>query len=156
MSSNNTEPKKFKKTIAKIFLIISIIIFVLVMAINIYFSGQMKIINKCSTAFERNDYKAYSACFVDGESISEEYFQHWQDSIREDFNLTKDENFHIKNELIRRTNVNKMVDNVENSYLVGVYETTYSKDIKEKFEIVYSLELINGKWKIYNIGEFYV
>ena len=43
---------------------------------NAYFSGQMKLIDKCFTAIERDDYESFKSCFSadDRESITEEYF----------------------------------------------------------------------------------
>lgn len=69
-----------KLTIGKIFGIIFCIIAaaaaVILMFAGGYYGGQMKLIDKCFTAIERDDYSSFKSCFSeeDRESITEEYF----------------------------------------------------------------------------------
>lgn len=64
------------KLLGIIFCILAAAGTVLLLCLNIYFGGQMKLIDKCFTAIERDDYSSFKSCFSeeDRESITEEYF----------------------------------------------------------------------------------
>lgn len=66
-----------------IFCIIAAAGTVALLCVNIYFGGQMKLIDKCFTAIERDDYAGFKSCFStdDRENITEEYFSMSKDIL---------------------------------------------------------------------------
>lgn len=66
----------FGKLIGIIFCIIAAAGTVVLLCVNIYFGGQIKTIDKCFTAIERDDYDSFKSCFSadDSEIVTEEYF----------------------------------------------------------------------------------
>lgn len=66
----------FGKLAGIIFCIIAAAAAVVLMFASGYYGGQMKLIDKCFTAIERDDYNSFKTCFSeeDRESITEEYF----------------------------------------------------------------------------------
>lgn len=66
----------FGKLAGIIFCIIAAAAAVVLMFASGYYGGQMKLIDKCFTAIERDDYDSFKSCFSaeDKESITEEYF----------------------------------------------------------------------------------
>jgi len=66
----------FGKLAGTIFCIIATAAAVVLMFASGYYGGQMKLIDKCFTAIERDDYDSFKSCFSeeDRESITEKYF----------------------------------------------------------------------------------
>ncbi len=73
----------FGKLAGIIFCILAAACTVILLCVNIYFGGQMKLIDKCFTAIERDDYEGFKACYSadDRESITEEYFSMSKDIL---------------------------------------------------------------------------
>ncbi len=130
-----------KITIGKLFGIIFCILAaaatVVLLWANIYFGGQMKLIDKYYTALERDDFDGYKACLAEylQENVTEEWFA---DAKNEILILQDNEEVRAKAEFVGR----------ERYYVL--YDLTIYND-SESVKIVdcdLSLTRENGKWVI--------
>lgn len=130
----------FGKLAGTIFCIIATAAAVVLMFANAYYGGQMKLIDKCFTAIERDDYDSFKSCFSaeDRESITEEYFSanKWILSC-----FTDKENNKAAVSFVSREKIDK------NAYTVTFDLTVYNDSEHRTFEntsIYLSRE--KGKW----------
>lgn len=104
---------------------------------NIYYGGQMKLVDKYYTALERDDFEGYKACFAEylQEKITEEKFA---ESKNEILILQDNEDVNAKTKFVRR----------ERYYVI--YNLTVYND-SENVKMVdcrLPLNRENGKWVI--------
>lgn len=132
----------FGKIAGIIFCILAAAGTVLLLCLNIYFGGQMKLVDKCFTAMERDDYESFRACFSadDRESVTEEYFAECR-NILAVFQDNEDNKADVR--FVSREKADERV------YLVTVDLTVYNDNEHMKIENS-SLGLVrdNGKWTL--------
>ncbi|MDE6763744.1 MAG: hypothetical protein K2J73_08710 [Oscillospiraceae bacterium] len=127
----------FGKIAGIIFCILAAAGTVLLLCLNIYFGGQMKLVDKCFTAVERDDYDSFKACFSaeDREKMTELDFYLFRDS----FSFISD--FKTDIEFVSREKTD------ENLYFVTLDLTLYNDNGHLEIEnSSLSLAREKGKW----------
>ncbi|MCM1329763.1 MAG: hypothetical protein NC253_10030 [Ruminococcus sp.] len=106
---------------------------------NIYFGGQMKLVDKYYTALERDDFEGYKACFAEylQEKITEEKFA---ESKNEILILQDNEDVNAKTDFDKREKYNS------NIHIVYYNLTVYNDDESAKRSGSLPMERENGKW----------
>lgn len=128
----------FGKITGIIFCILAAAGTVLLLCLNIYFSGQMKLIDKYYTALERDDFDSYQSCF--DHKVSEDQFADDKASISI---LQDNEKLHAKVDFVRREKYNQYI------HIVYYDLTVYNDDeSEEKSDWWLSMRRENGKWVI--------
>lgn len=113
---------------------------VVLLFVNAYFSGQMKVIDKYYTALERNDFEGYKACF--SYAVTEEEFAKDREKI---LILQDNEKIHAKAEFDKRM----QHDAPDEDYYAVYYDlTVYNDSENVKTGEVLSLLRSNGGWLI--------
>ncbi len=109
---------------------------------NAYYGGQMKLIDKCFTAIERDDYDSFKSCFSaeDRESITEEYFSanKWILSC-----FTDNENNKAAVSFVSRERLDKNAYNV--TFDLTVYNDSESSEV---FRLYFPFMREDGRWVI--------
>lgn len=147
--SKKTENKgNRKKTAAKIFLFISLIAAVFSVSISIYLGGQMKTIEKTSTALERGDFKLYLSCFTPNYGVTEGYFEEQRSAIFSLLDISEDESFRVKYKFAGRKFIS--INRYEIEIKRVVYDNNKSYNYNNE-NLIYAIELQNGKWYITGI-----
>ena len=130
----------FGKLAGIIFCILAAAGTVVLLCLNIYFGGQMKLIDKCFTAIERDDYEGFKSCFLadDRESITEEYFS-LSEEILSVFQDNEDNKAEVK--FVSREKSD------ENLYFVTFNLTVYNDNEHQEIEnSSLALAREKGKW----------
>ena len=113
---------------------------VVLLCLNIYFGGQMKLIDKYFTAIERDDFESYRTCLEGGKDIPdlEEQFSVERDSY---MLLQDNENFRINPKFSGRQKIDG------NIYLLTLDMTIYN-DSESYYDGVLLIPVCreNGKW----------
>lgn len=129
------------KLLGIIFCILAAAGTVVLLFVNAYFGGQMKVIDKFFTALERNDINSFKSCFeeaVRGE-ITEEDLSGFRNII---LVLQDNENIHTKVEFVDRKKV-------ENTHIVNFKLTVYNDEEHKEFDSApMPLKRERGKWVI--------
>lgn len=126
------------KLLGIIFCILAAAGTVLLLCLNIYFSGQMKLIDKYYTALERDDYDSYQSCF--DHKVSEDQFEDDKALISI---LQDNEKLYAKVDFVRREKYNQYI------HIVYYDLTVYNDDeSEEKSDWWTSMRRENGKWII--------
>lgn len=113
---------------------------ILLLFVNAYFGGQMKLIDKYYTALERNDFEGYKACF--SYAVTEEEFAKDREKI---LILQDNEKIHAKAEFDKRM----QHDAPDEDYYAVYYDlTVYNDSENVKTGEVLSLLRSNGGWLI--------
>lgn len=114
---------------------------VVLLFVNAYFSGQMKLIDKFYTAIERDDFEGYKECFHEDMSyITYEDFLFVKDSISV---LQDNEKLHVKVEFVDRQ-----------KYRYNAYHVTFNLTIynDEEYKVLENIRTFmmrdGGKWVI--------
>ena len=132
----------FGKLAGTIFCIIATAAAVVLMFANAYYGGQMKLIDKCFTAIERDDYDSFKSCFSaeDRESIIEEYFSanKWILSC-----FTDNENNKAAVSFVSRERLDKNAYNV--TFDLTVYNDSESSEV---FRLYFPFMREDGRWVI--------
>lgn len=128
------------KLLGIIFCILAAAGTVLLLCLNIYFSGQMKLIDKYYTALERDDFEGYKACF--SYAVTEEEFAKDREKI---LILQDNEKIHAKAEFVRRVRHYAPGDEY---YAVYCDLMVYNDSESEKTDALVSLSRSNGRWVI--------
>lgn len=127
----------FGKLLGIIFCVLASVGTVVLLFVNAYFGGQMKLIDKYYTALERDDFDGYKACLAEylQEDVTEEWFA---ESKKQILILQDNEKVHAKAEFAGR----------ERYYVI--YDLTVYNDSESVKLIRLDLPLIreNGKWYI--------
>lgn len=126
------------KLLGIIFCIIAAAGTVVLLCLNIYFGGQMKLIDKYYTAIERDDFESYRACF--GHEVSEEQFADDKAAVSI---LQDNDKIHAKADFVRREKYNQYIHIVY--YDLTVYNDNESE---KKSDWWLSMKHENGKWII--------
>lgn len=147
----------FGKILGIIFCVLAAAGTVVLLFVNAYFGGQMKLIDKYYTALERDDFEGYKACVVEyvlispspgvttkeavGEKLFE--FEKRQAAALLPYSLPDSVKFHVKASFAERI---KITD----EYAVMVDLTVYDDDYCTTVENV-EMRIVreNGKWLIY-------
>ncbi|MCM1023690.1 MAG: hypothetical protein NC395_06485 [Prevotella sp.] len=142
-----------KLTVGKLFGIIFCILAAAGTAVllwaNIYFGGQMKLIDKLYTALERDDINGFKACFA--EDISEEHFSEFKNAISI---LQDNEELHAKVKFIYRVSLSSNL--ISNSYYVVYSVTIYNdEEHKEIKEQLFPMKREGGKWVLDFYSPYY-
>ncbi len=154
MSENVMLTKKSSKTISKIICIVLLIILIAITALNIFLSGQKKVIDKLAMAFERNDFKMFSECMSsDYKFTNEEFFNNIRSGYYTHLGTDTDENIYLKYELTSIENVpeaTKEFLGCEDEFVIvyNVNQTLYDENYHIKTFGFFILQLESGKWKI--------
>lgn len=135
----------FGKLAGIIFCILAAACTVALLCVNVYFGGQMKVIDKFYTALTRDDFEGYKACFSEflQERITEEDFAGSKDFFIPI--LQDNENNHAKVKFIRR----ERRKSNEQAYEVKYSVTVYNDSEYETETYIIWLERTSGKWLIY-------
>lgn len=104
---------------------------------NIYFGGQMKLIDKYYTALERDNYDSYSVCYPQTLLMNELSFAEEKEDI---LILQDNENIHVKTEFISREKFGN------NMYFVNYKLTVYNDSENVEIEKKLDLSFYRGKW----------
>lgn len=113
---------------------------VVLLFVNAYFGGQMKLIDKYYTALERDDFEGYKACF--SYAVTEEEFAKDREEI---LILQDNEKIHAKAEFDQRVRHYAPGD----EYYAVYYDlTVYNDSESEKTDALVSLFRSNGRWVI--------
>lgn len=130
-----------KLTVGKLFGIIFCILAAAGTAVllwaNIYFGGQMKLVDKYYTALERDDFEGYKACFAEYINIDEKNFEEDKAEIAI---LQDNEKIHAKADFDKREKYNS------NIHIVYYNLTVYNDDESTKRSGSLPMERENGKW----------
>ena len=137
----------FGKLAGIIFCILAAAGTVVLLCVNAYFSGQMKLIDKFFTAIERDDINGFKACFAEDirNDLTEEHFSILKNTISQNTILTlqDNENNHAKVEFVDR----RKIEN--NSYSVTFDLTIYNDEEQKEFDDEsMPLKRERGKWVI--------
>lgn len=136
MSKKITYGKIFGMT----FCILAAVGVVILLCVNVYLSGQMKLIDKYYTALERDDFEGYKACF--SYAVTEEEFVKDREKI---LILQDNEKIHTKAEFVQRVRHYAPGD----EYYAVYYDlTVYNDTESDKTGEVISLFRSNGSWVI--------
>ena len=130
------------KLLGIIFCILAAAGTVALLCLNIYFGGQMKLIDKYYTAIERDDFESYQACFGhDGLHLNlEEQFAADKAAVSI---LHDNDKIHAKADFVRREKYNQYI------HIVYYDLTIYNDDESEKKSDWWlSMKHENGKWII--------
>lgn len=157
--------KKFTigKLLGIIFCIIAAVGTVALLWANIYFGGQMKLIDKFYTAIERDDFEGFKACFseVQQEFITEERFAEWRnntvtvkaipiaaegDNETYSYPIDTDE-YKVKTDFTKRGRLEK------DKYFVTYDRTVYKDTDNDTMEVTSLLARQNGKWVLVHNSE---
>ncbi|MDE6131953.1 MAG: hypothetical protein K2G04_01045 [Oscillospiraceae bacterium] len=130
----------FDKILGLTFCVLAAVGAVLLLFVNAYFGGQMKLIDKYYTALERDDFEGYKACF--SYSVTEEEFAKDREKI---LILQDNEKIHAKAEFVKRV---RHYAPGEEYYVVYYDLTVYNDDESDKTGAVASLSRSNSKWVI--------
>lgn len=131
-----------KLTVGKLLGIIFFIVvagIVLLLFVNAYFDGQMKLIDKHYTALVQDDYDSYRTCYPQPLLMNEISFAEEKEEI---LILQDNENIHVKTEFISREKFGK------DMYFVCYNLTIYNDSESVKIEKVSDLSLYRGKWAL--------
>lgn len=131
----------FGKLLGIIFCILAATGTVVLLCLNIYFGGQMKLIDKFYTAIERDDFDGYKECFhEDMAYITYEDFLFVKDAISI---LQDNEKLHVKVEFVDRQKYRY------NAYHVTFNLTIYNDEEHKVLENIRTLMMRDGgKWVI--------
>ena len=130
-----------KLTVSKLLGIIFFIVaagIVLLLFVNSYFDGQMKLIDKYYTALVQDDYDSYRACYPQPLLMNEVSFAEEKEEI---LILQDNENIHVKTEFISREKYGSM-------YFVYYNLMIYNDSESVEIEKVSDLSLYRGKWAL--------
>ena len=132
----------FGKLLGIIFCVLAAAGTVVLLCLNIYFGGQMRLIDKYYTAIERDDFESYQACF--GHDVLnlnlEEQFADDKAAISI---LQDNDKIHTKADYVRREKYNQYI------HIVYYDLTIYNDDESEKKSDWWlSMKHENGKWII--------
>lgn len=151
------------KLLGIIFCIIAAVGTVALLWTNIYFGGQMKLIDKFYTAIERDDFEGFKACFseVQQEFITEERFAEWRnntvtvkaipiaaegDNETYSYPIDTDE-YKVKTDFTKRGRLEK------DKYFVTYDRTVYKDTDNDTMEVTSLLARQNGKWVLVHNSE---
>lgn len=129
------------KILGIIFCILAAAGTVVLLCVNAYFGGQMKLIDKFFTSIERDDFNSFKACFAEDmrNEITEEHFSGFKSIISI---LQDNEKLHTKVEFVDRKKV-------ENTYIVTYDLTVYNDEEHKEFNSApMPLKRESGKWVI--------
>lgn len=133
------------KLLGIIFCVLAAVGTVVLLFVNAYFGGQMKVIDKYYTALERDDFEGYKACF--SERLQEEITERWLETSKKEILILQDnENVHAKAEFDRRI----WHDALGYEYYDVYYDLTVYSD-SESVKITknnFFLIRENGRWVI--------
>ncbi|MDE5991820.1 MAG: UPF0236 family protein [Oscillospiraceae bacterium] len=114
---------------------------IVLLCVNVYLSGQMKLIDKYYTALERDDFEGYKACF--SYAVTEEEFAKDREKI---LILQDNEKIHAKADFVQRVRHYAPGD----EYYAVYYDlTVYNDTESDKTDAVISLFSSNGSWVIH-------
>lgn len=130
----------FGKLFGIIFCILAAACTVVLLFVNVYFSGQMKVIDKYYTALERDDFEGYKACF--SYAVTEEEFAKDREKI---LILQDNEKTRAKADFVQRVRHYAPGDEY---YAVYYNLTVYNDTESDKTGAVVSLCRSNGRWVI--------
>lgn len=130
----------FGKILGMTFCVLAAAGVVVLLFVNAYFGGQMKLIDKYYTALERDDFEGYKACF--SYAVTEEEFAKDREEI---LILQDNEKIHAKAEFDQRVRHYAPGD----EYYAVYYDlTVYNDSESEKTDALVSLFRSNGRWVI--------
>lgn len=127
------------KLLGIIFCVLAAACTVVLLFVNIYFSGQMKLVDKYYTALTRDDFEGFKACFLYPEVCTEAYFAELREHI---LILQDNENIHAKTKFTGRINPDKL-------HAVYYDLTLYNNEESRKINGL-TIQMLpkNGKWFI--------
>ncbi len=141
------------KLLGIIFCILAAVCTVVLLCVNVYFGGQMKLIDKYFTAIERDDYDGYKSCVVEymaispnpgvitTEAVNEKYFNF--DKMQIAAILPNSEKIHTKVDFVER------IKTFPGEYAVMIDLTVYDDNAHETVNnIPIDITRENGKWLI--------
>lgn len=127
------------KILGIIFCIIAAAATIVLLWANVYFSGQMKLVDKYYTALTRDDFEGFKSCFLYPEVYTEAYFAELREHI---LILHDNENIHAKTKFTGRINPTKL-------HAVYYDLTFYNNEESRKINGLHIQMLPkNGKWFI--------
>lgn len=133
----------YGKILGIIFCVLAAACTVVLLFVNAYFGGQMKLVDKFYTALERDDFESYKECFwneISDYITYEDSFLYVKDSISV---LRDNESFHIKAEFVDRQLY------TDDSYDVTFNLTIYNDEEHIELENQsMSMRRDKGKWVI--------
>ncbi|MDE5741181.1 MAG: nuclear transport factor 2 family protein [Oscillospiraceae bacterium] len=135
----------FGKVLGIIFCVLAAAGTVLLLLVNGYFGGQMKLIDKFYTTIERDDFDGFKACFAEDISseVMEEHFSEFKNVISI---LQDNEKIHAKVEFVQRVSLSSNLFS-NNSDCYVVYDVTiYNDEEHKEFRQVFPMEREGGKW----------
>lgn len=135
------------KLLGIIFCVLAAVGTVVLLFVNAYFGGQMKVIDKFFTALERDDINSFKSCFAEDirNDITEEHFSIFKNTISKNTisTLQDDEKIHTKVEFVDRLKIEN------NSYSVKFDLTVYNDEEHKEFDSqLMPLKREGGKWVI--------
>ncbi|MCL2053561.1 MAG: hypothetical protein FWG90_03845 [Oscillospiraceae bacterium] len=138
------EKAQRNKALAKIFLVFSIMVAAISLAISIYLGGQMKTVNKLASALERDDYRIFADCVFEADlnGFDEAWFDSFRASLFSEHGISEDEKIRVKYKFTSRSFLRL------DSYSLSLKETLFSSDFHNSRETAHVLRLSGGKWRV--------
>ena len=133
----------FGKLAGIIFCILAAACTVVLLCVNVYFGGQMKLIDKVYTALERDDFDSYKECFWDeikNYITYEDSFLYVKDSISI---LQDNEKLHTKLEFVDRQKYTN--DSYDVTFNLTIYNDEEHVELENQ---IMTMRRDKGKWVI--------